>query len=233
LDKIHRYKTAKRFLDVGCGTGASLYAARQAEWEAYGVELGEWVREWAQANDLNITIGPLEKAGFPDRYFDVVFSKSFLEHVAHPKAVLKEMHRILKDDGLLVCAGIPNLDCFTIKLGVDLFSGNTPPAHLYYFQPGTFTQMVNSAGFRCEKVFSWGLPNDCFASLFQARSWVGQIDDFTNVISTRRSKRGLFSAGYRYARSAINTVLRWLKVGAVIEAYAWKDIFSEGARDGK
>lgn len=220
LKKIQHYKTPGRFLDVGCGTGASLYVARQAGWEAYGVELGSWAQEWARVYDLNITTGTLEKASFPDRYFDVVFSKSFLEHVVHPKAVLKEMHRILKDDGLLVCAGIPNLDCFTIKLGVDLFNGNAPPAHLYYFQPATLIQMTNSAGFKCERVVSWGLPNDCFASLFRICSLGRRTDRLTETMSPKRSERSLAAIGYRWTRSAINTVLNWLKIGAVIEVYA-------------
>ena len=222
LGKVQRHKAAGRFLDVGCGTGASLCAAKEAGWEAYGVEVGDWTQKQVPTCDLNIVAKTLDQASFPDHYFDTVFSKSFLEHVPHPKSVLKEMYRILKDDGLLVCAGIPNLDCFTIRLGIDLFSGNSPPAHLYYFQPRTLTQMIHNAGFRVERVSTWGLPNDFFAGLFRTRPMGQQADSFVEAASTKRSEQSMYATGYRWIRSATNTVLNWLKMGAVIDVYAWK-----------
>ncbi|WP_322798638.1 class I SAM-dependent methyltransferase, partial [Thermoflexus sp.] len=156
LPKIGEPRRSGRFLDLGCGAGASLMAARRAGWEVYGVEVGEWARSLAQQHGLNVFVGTLEEAAFPDGYFDVVFCKSVLEHLYHPRRTLREIHRVLKEGGLLVCVGIPNWDSFAIKVGIEQFVGNAPPEHLYYFQEKTIKRMLEEVGFTCEEIISGG-----------------------------------------------------------------------------
>lgn len=224
LPRIQRYKRPGRMLDLGCGLGASMVAARRAGWEAYGVEVGEWARAFARVHQLNIFIGTLEAASFPDQYFDVVFCKSILEHLPSPKRTLKEIFRILKDDGMLVCVGIPNWDCFTIKLGIERFAGNAPPEHLYYFQVNTLKKMIDSIGFRYMRIISGGLPNGFFAEFLpipgirhRADRWLEQA---TAIALEGRSI--FLRYGYRWGKKMINFILNILKNGAVIDVYARK-----------
>ncbi len=223
LAKIERYKEPGRILDVGCATGAFLSVAKRRGWEAYGVEIGEWAADFARACGLDVFIGTLEEARFPDRYFDVVFSKSLLEHLPDPRGSLVEMRRILKDDGLLVVAGVPNVDSVTIRLGLDLFSGNKPPAHLYYFNPRTLRDMVQRCGFDCIQLLSWGIPNDFFKGIL-GRNRVGEgFDQVCDCLTTRYGKGGpLGRVIYRSIRSAVNSLLNIFKVGAIVEVYAFK-----------
>ena len=40
---------------------------------------------------------------FEDNFFDVVYSKSLMEHLRHPDSYLKEVFRILKPGGTVLC----------------------------------------------------------------------------------------------------------------------------------
>ena len=221
--RIERYCPPGRILDVGCATGAFLRAARARGWDVCGVDLGGWAVEFAREADLDVRVGTLEEVHFPADSFDVVFSKSLLEHVPDPRGTLLEMRRILKDEGLLVVAGVPNVRSFTIRLGRDLFSGNKPPAHLYYFDPQTLRAMVESSGFRCLELRSWGLPNDFFAGLLGragSSTQLDQVDQSLQVLDGQSG--GLKGIAYRWARPPINFLLDLWKAGAVVEVYAVK-----------
>ncbi|MGC9356434.1 MAG: class I SAM-dependent methyltransferase [Anaerolineae bacterium] len=220
VDRIRRYKAAGRFLDVGCGNGASLVAAREAGFEIQGIEPGAWAQDWAREYDLPIRRVTLMDNDFPDGYFDVVFSKSFMEHVTSPSAALREMRRLLKDDGLLVCAGVPNFDSFTIRIGRDLFCGNKPPAHLYYFQTRTLAALIKESGFSLCEVRSWGLPNQVLAGLLGRKT---QTDVKATVDkSATGGRKGWLEAPYRWARALVNRILNYFDMGAVTDVYAWK-----------
>ena len=39
---------------------------------------------------------------YSDNFFDIVFSKSFIEHFYYPEEIFKEAHRILKPSGILI-----------------------------------------------------------------------------------------------------------------------------------
>lgn len=39
---------------------------------------------------------------YPDNYFDVVYSKSVIEHFHYPERLIKEMYRVLKPGGLAI-----------------------------------------------------------------------------------------------------------------------------------
>lgn len=223
LRKIEGFKAPGRLLEVGCGAGAFLWAAKARGWETKGVEKGEWVRDLAQRWGLDIHIGALEEADLPSSSFDVIFSKSLLEHLPDPMGMLQEMKRLLREDGLLVVAGVPNVECFTIRWGRDLFVGNEPPAHLYYFSTTTLKQFLLKAGFRCLEMTSWGLPNDFLRGLLGQR-------DFANTLSRRGDdlivgywEKGYQRAAYTLARWGLNRLLTLLKAGAIIDAYAVKN----------
>lgn len=65
---------------------------------------------------------------FPDEHFDVIYASHVLEHVIDLIAVMKELHRILRDGGRLIIR-VPH---FTSK---DAFSD---PTHRHVFTVHTF-----------------------------------------------------------------------------------------------
>ncbi|MGC1456585.1 MAG: class I SAM-dependent methyltransferase [Nitrospirota bacterium] len=135
-------------LDVGCGCGDLLLWLQGHGWgEVRGVELSPGAADLANKNGLNVFCGELINANYPDRYFDFITLNHVLEHVHDPMQTLKEIHRILKPDGLLV-VGVPNFGSFeNIVFGRHQSILKEVPRHLYHFSRQTMTRMLDQSGF--------------------------------------------------------------------------------------
>lgn len=145
---VTRHKQSGKLLDVGCSTGVFLAGMRdQGAWEPHGVEVSAEVAEIARREHaLDVFAGTLEEAAFPDRQFDVVTMWDVLEHLHDPAASLAEIHRILKEDGILVVR-VPNLASWDAQWFGRFWAGLDAPRHLYIFTPRTLAQILERAGF--------------------------------------------------------------------------------------
>ena len=104
LDRLeyHARCPIHTFLEVGCGLGYGLREALQRGWEVHGQEVSTVFAE-AVKNSLGIEVflGFLEEAKYPDHYFDAIYLDSVLEHLPEPLRMLRELRRILRPQGLL------------------------------------------------------------------------------------------------------------------------------------
>ena len=91
-----------KLLEPGCGRGEHLRLFRKLGLDVYGVDLSPEAP--GLANDLDISVCDLELEALPflDDHFDIIYSKSFLEHLRDPSQFLKEAYRVLKPGGLLL-----------------------------------------------------------------------------------------------------------------------------------
>jgi 2-polyprenyl-3-methyl-5-hydroxy-6-metoxy-1,4-benzoquinol methylase len=97
IKMIHKFKQPPgKILDVGCYEGYFLYEARKFGWTCYGVEPNVGGAKYAR-EQLNLEVKQciLEKAGFENKYFDVVTAFAVLEHLPDPYLTLKEVRRII------------------------------------------------------------------------------------------------------------------------------------------
>jgi len=141
-------------LDIGCATGTLLAFLRNRGWNVKGVEISpaaEYARNVRQLDVQNI---PLEEIAFPSGSFNVVLASHLIEHLNDPFSFLKETHRILKDGGQIFIT-TPNIS----GLQAYLYGGRWRSAifdHLYLFSARTLKKMLKKAGFKFEKVSTWG-----------------------------------------------------------------------------
>jgi len=93
---VKRYKLSGRLLDVGCGKGNHLVAFNRRFLHTEGIDSRPITSEISKCD--------LEKEEFPEleNDFDVVFSKSVIEHVNNADNIISEIKRVLKPGGRVI-----------------------------------------------------------------------------------------------------------------------------------
>ena len=101
-------KTAapRTVLDLGCGTGALLEQVIKMDSidAAYGLDLSDKMLEQARGKLTGVTLvqGDSEHLPFEDDFFDAVYCNDSFHHYPKPTAVLAEVKRVLKQDGIFI-----------------------------------------------------------------------------------------------------------------------------------
>ena len=104
----------KLVLDFGSGNGAQTFELLKYGCQIVACDIDAAdlaiLKEYATTNKIDTVKALLcDGTQLPasDAYFDAIVSYSVLEHTQHESMSLREMHRVLKDDGELVIA-VPN-----------------------------------------------------------------------------------------------------------------------------
>jgi ubiquinone/menaquinone biosynthesis C-methylase UbiE len=95
-------------LEVGCGAGHVL--ERVGKGRLHGIDISAIQIRRARepiGHRADLKQSPGEELPYPDRSFDRILCSEVIEHVLAPVLLLKEMKRVLKDDGILSLS-IPN-----------------------------------------------------------------------------------------------------------------------------
>ena len=159
LDRLQQLCQKGKILDVGCGDGLFLQEAKNKGWHVNGTELSFFASTYASKMlDTEIFNGELHEAKFPENDFDVVTLWHVLEHVQDPKNYLKEIHRILKPNGLLMLA-VPNANNIVMRLAyriikgqkIKIFSIDDKEIHLYHYTAKILKSYFDETGFNCIK----------------------------------------------------------------------------------
>tara|TARA_Y100000593_G_C4311446_1_gene338546 strand:- start:32 stop:715 length:684 start_codon:yes stop_codon:yes gene_type:complete len=94
------FPKGSKLLDVGCGNGDFTYELERLGFDVCGIDFSE---EHNLGNKFIKVDIQKDKYPFPDNHFDLVFSKSVIEHLTDPGFLFDEVHRILKPGGTFVC----------------------------------------------------------------------------------------------------------------------------------
>jgi SAM-dependent methyltransferase len=135
-----------RLLDLGCGIGNFLSAARDAGFDATGIEFDPSAVRFARQHyglEKVFALRPEEfRAANPRERFDVVTFFEVLEHQENPRRFLNVAKELLTEDGYLGLS-VPNR-CRWQK-GVD--SLDYPPNHLTRWSPAALGNFLRRNGF--------------------------------------------------------------------------------------
>jgi SAM-dependent methyltransferase len=106
-----------RVLDIGSGRGEVLVAAREAGWEAVGVEPSPTFADYAaRRSGAEVRREPVERCGFAPDSFDAVILGAVLEHLYNPDETIREVVRVLRPGGALF-VDVPNESGLYFRLG--------------------------------------------------------------------------------------------------------------------
>ncbi len=142
-----------RLLDVGCGGGEFLVFMQGLGWQVEGVDFDVEAARNASSKGVHVHVGSLEAQKFAAGTFDAVTMSHFIEHVHHPRQLIKECWRILKPGGRLVMV-TPNTGSFGHRLYRDKWMHLDPPRHLHLFNMNTLRGLAESARFSSIEVFT-------------------------------------------------------------------------------
>jgi len=136
-----------RLLDVGCAVGLMLQEAKDAGWEAVGVETSEFAARYARENTgCSVHTGKLQQAGFGCESFDVVTLMDVIEHLPDPCSLMRDVYRVLRPGGVTFLV-TPNFGSLFVWLYGQKAYGIGPEEHVTYFQPATMARMLRTCGF--------------------------------------------------------------------------------------
>lgn len=155
LQRIQRCKRSGKFLEVGCAGGAFLNAACEAGFEVRGVEFAEAAARFARERfGLQVSTGEVQSVKFSKNTFDIVFMGDVLEHLPDPLITVKELHRIMAPEGLLVIACPTQTNTLFSRLGFLVYAGlgkkatvHLPPYHLFEYRPQSLRRFLQRCGF--------------------------------------------------------------------------------------
>ena len=160
LKLLEQHKKPGTLLDVGCGDGAFLKTAKNSGWTVTGTEVSDWAATKLQTGlDIDVKIGDLPLADWPEKSFDAITMWHVLEHTRDPLANLQKILTLLKDDGVFIMA-VPNAHNHIFRMFYPLARGKflsyyTPGArelHLHHFTEETLRLALEKAGFRVLRI---------------------------------------------------------------------------------
>lgn len=148
LAHLERYVAPGRLLDVGCGPGFLLTAARARGWEVVGLDLNPWAAEYGRTElELDIRTGELGAAGFGPEEFDAVTMMDLIEHVPDPEGLVAMAAGLVRPEGALAVltpdAGSPT----SRMLGRRWPEVRRPGEHTVLFSVGGLEHLLTRHGF--------------------------------------------------------------------------------------
>jgi len=102
INTVKKIASAKKTLEIGCGTGLILKQISEVSSHSIGVDLSEGMIEACNSKSLNAVKIDGKKLPFNDEEFDLVYSFKVLPHIPHIEEMLKEVSRVTKTGGHLV-----------------------------------------------------------------------------------------------------------------------------------
>jgi len=162
-----------RWLDVGCGIGGVLVAAREAGFDAEGIELSAEAAAFGSARfGALIRAGTLDDFSIPAESYAVISLFHVLEHLRDPAGEIERLAAMLRPGGSLVIES-PALDSASARLFGDRWFHLEVPRHLFHFTADAVARRLEEVGLRAERLGSHHPAHGAasfFGSLFPPRS---------------------------------------------------------------
>src|SRR5436305_3109306 len=104
---LQKYVNGKKALDYGCGSGRSTRFVKTLGFDTVGVDISQDMLKQARVKDTSGVYQQIHSGQLPfeDETFDLIYSSYVLVEIAtlaKIETVLREMKRVLKQDGFLL-----------------------------------------------------------------------------------------------------------------------------------
>ncbi len=215
-----QHRETNRLLDVGCGGGLLLQAARENGWNAQGVDVSISSVDHVRSLGFEVFHGELNELQLAGEQFDVITAAEIIEHLFDPVTVLKEAHRLLRPGGLLwvTTPHAHSLAARVMKLDWRLVC---PPEHLQWFSVKGIKTALGQAGFQKVRIETTGVnPGELWQGFRKPMEQTPQ-QNFDAVVNNYRLNTAMTqSSTRRILKNAVNGLLTVSKLGESLKAYA-------------
>jgi SAM-dependent methyltransferase len=218
------YRRHNRLLDIGCGAGNLLLAARKNGWDAQGLDVSAGAVKHVRELGFEVFEGELGDAGFPAEHFDVVTAAELLEHLFDPRPLLLEVARILRPGGLFWTT-TPHARGLSARVLGLKWRCVWPPEHLQLFSVRGLTRLLRDAGFRELRInTTGGNPIEIFHAMGGAKSAPKTVDQhFDRVATSYQLNESMMKGRSRRAlKNTVNGFLNLSRLGDSLKVFAVK-----------
>jgi ubiquinone/menaquinone biosynthesis C-methylase UbiE len=124
LFQSFKLEPGMKMLEPGCGRGEFLNNFKDLGLNVVGIDISPEAANYEKTLDIRLCDIEKELLPFDDNSFDVVYSKSFIEHLYYPEKYLEEAYRVLKPGGKILTL-VPDWES-NYKIYFDDFTHRTP-----------------------------------------------------------------------------------------------------------
>ena len=148
-----------RILELGYGNGNWLLSMGQLGYKnLHGYDIDANIENKSRLESAGVLVhnGDFLNSAYPDNHFDCVRLEHVFEHLLEPKAIFKELYRIMKPGGVLVMS-FPGINAFSFSLSPQQCALRDSPRHLYLHTPVSASNILSAARFKMEGVRQYGI----------------------------------------------------------------------------
>ena len=211
-------RSLNRWLDVGCGAGTLMQAARGRGWHVVGTEVAERAAEAMRAKGFDVRSGKLDQLDLPEAGFDVVSMIEVIEHVPDVDTILIATRRLLRPGGVLYLT-TPHVRGISSRLLGTRWSVVSPPEHLQLFSIRGLSDLLERSGFGVRRARAVALnPAELLRAALDGEH---AAETFRRVESSYRLNESLTSSRAGAAvKAAANEALNGTRLGDTIKLVA-------------
>jgi SAM-dependent methyltransferase len=217
-----RYRQQNRLLDIGCGAGSLLVAARKNGWDAQGLEVAEQAIGYVRKLGFEVFQGELQQAEFPAEHFDVITAAEILEHLSEPRVLVQEVARVLRPGGLF-WATTPHARGLSARVLGLKWRCVWPPEHLQLFSMAGMKALLLDAGFKQVRFQTTGAnPIEILHAMGAKKDAPKALDQrFDRVLTGYQLNESLMkNRSRRIVKDVINGMLNVSRLGDSLKVFA-------------
>ena len=224
LDKFEPYRQTNNLLDVGCGQGDFLIAAKARGWDVYGSEYSPAAVKLCEDSGITMHQGEFLQHTFDGLSVDILTSFEVLEHTNTPHALLKDPLMRLRSGGLFYLT-TPNFNSILRHLEKNRFRILGYPEHLVIYTPKSLEQLLKEYPIHRQLVITTGLDiTRLNAVFFRRKSKSDTSFDARQNMADNESIRDLVSSGKGATlKAGINRLLTFSGTGDTLKAFYVKN----------
>jgi SAM-dependent methyltransferase len=214
-------RQTNRLLDIGCGAGNLLLAARNNGWQAQGLDVSPHAVKHVRDLGFEVFHGELRDAQLPEAHFDVITAAELLEHLPDPRAELQEIARLLRPGGLFWTTTPHARGLAARVLGLK-WRCILPPEHLQLFSVRGLRSLMLDVGFRGIRLQTTGSnPIEIWNEARGNKTPVITEQHYDSVVTGYQLNETLMkSRSRRVLKNVLNGVLNISRLGDSLKVFA-------------